>query len=148
MWTCDYCGGEIATAEEGWVEWLVDTRGQGYGLRLVHQWRSGQSCFCTYEGQGSDNFRDHHLNHFISNGTARLREYGPNMEIAVLDAAIAAGLPKKKKSVPAAKRDPDHWEEDDHAGLKRQRLVRWLMSAPRRVPLDKARIIAARKYPD
>lgn len=40
-----------------------------------------------------------------------------------------------------------NWDDDDSPGKKRQRLVQWLMSKPRCVPLSKARIIAARKYP-
>ena len=40
-----------------------------------------------------------------------------------------------------------NWSEEDSVGKKRQRLVAWLMAAPRRVPLAKARLIASRKYP-
>lgn len=41
--------------------------------------------------------------------------------------------------------DKDRWSEDDPVGKKRQRIVRWLMK--KGVELDRARIIAVRKYP-
>lgn len=50
-------------------------------------------------------------------------------------------------SSPDRKRNARQWDETDDVGLKRQRLVKWLMSRPRLVPLEKAKRIAARKYP-
>jgi hypothetical protein len=44
-------------------------------------------------------------------------------------------------------RDKNSWVEDDPVGLKRQRLVRWLMARPRCLSRDEARLIASRKYP-
>lgn len=41
-------------------------------------------------------------------------------------------------------RQLDTWDQEDPIGKKRQRLVRWLMR--RKVPLDKARLIAWKKY--
>jgi hypothetical protein len=39
-WTCDSCGEEIQTADQGYVEWFTRTDGQGHrigrDLRLVH----------------------------------------------------------------------------------------------------------------
>lgn len=41
-WICDVCGGIIARAEDGWVEWLetpvpgMESKSKGNGLRLVH----------------------------------------------------------------------------------------------------------------
>ena len=44
-------------------------------------------------------------------------------------------------------RKPAQWSDDDPIGVKRQRLVKWLMQKPRCVPLDEAKMIAVRKYP-
>jgi len=46
----------------------------------------------------------------------------------------------------AKKRASDRWDEDDPVGVKRQRLVKWLMMRPRCVPLEEAKLIASRKY--
>jgi len=43
-------------------------------------------------------------------------------------------------------RTTSQWEDNDPVGIKRQRLVKWLMRSPRLVPLEKAKLIASRKY--
>jgi hypothetical protein len=55
-WICDTCGGTIANAEDGWVEWLTrreDGKRSGRGLRLVHRWVSSprtDARRCQYDG--------------------------------------------------------------------------------------------------
>lgn len=46
-----------------------------------------------------------------------------------------------------AKRYKRDGVDEDSIGYKRQSLVRWLMARPRCVPLERAKLIAARKYP-
>jgi hypothetical protein len=36
QWYCDYCGELIASAEDGWLEWLSDDTHHGYGFKIVH----------------------------------------------------------------------------------------------------------------
>lgn len=47
---------------------------------------------------------------------------------------------------PMVARVRGEWHDDDPVGVKRQRLVAWLMMAPRRKSLSEARLIASRKY--
>ncbi|MEK7951643.1 hypothetical protein [Luteolibacter soli] len=53
-WICDSCREEIATIEEGWVEWLVRRVGDtwmGHGLRLVHHHSHSPASKCQYPQQ-------------------------------------------------------------------------------------------------
>ena len=163
-WQCMVCGETIEDVDDGWVEWLVDIRGRGIpgSLRLVcHRlttWHRTNPITtdipagwdgCCY-GNADGIFRDHHLRQFIAGSRPRTKrlamQYG--LDTTTLDAAIVDGIPTKRPSRRVSVQDKDTWSEDDPPGFKRQRLVRWLMRKPRRVPLDRARLIAARKYPD
>ncbi len=41
---CDTCDQPITTADDGWLEWLVDDDGNAYGLRIVHRASVRHSC--------------------------------------------------------------------------------------------------------
>lgn len=88
------------------------------------------------------------------------KQYDFDDPISVIDkvekAASAFKADPKRKRVQVSKpalrpkkrrKSSRSWSEDDPVGVKRQRLVKWLMSHPRCVDRDKARLIAARKYP-
>jgi hypothetical protein len=41
-WICDFCGGAIEKAEDGWVEWInLGISKPGRDLRLVHRTGTG-----------------------------------------------------------------------------------------------------------
>ena len=53
---------------------------------------------------------------------------------------------KQSNNDADSRKASDGWDDDDPIGKQRQRLVKWLMKYPRCVPLEKAKIIASRKY--
>ena len=159
-WTCATCGQQIIEVDHAWIEWLYDRRERnGYGLRLVHHRIYGphagvRTYGCCYSPDLMADYGcavlDAHLSSFIRGGRAslhRLKEYGPEMQIAAVERAINAGLPPKKAKPRPRSKTSSKWDDSDPVGVKRQRLVKWLMSRPRCVPLDDARRIAVRKYP-
>ncbi len=41
---CDTCAQAITSADDGWLEWLVDIDGNAYGLRIVHRASIQRGC--------------------------------------------------------------------------------------------------------
>ncbi len=49
QFVCDSCGQLIEKPEDGWFEWLENTKTKAYGFRIVHHLKS-----CQYSGHPSD----------------------------------------------------------------------------------------------
>ena len=174
---CESCEQPIERMEDAWGEWFAlrdtsDSNGRMLArrFRIVHHFTASPRNHlpegCYYEknrplDENGDKIfvMDTHLRSILFRGRKLLKDYTFDDPIAVLEKMEAAQRelgPKPQKAKPARpkrakggrRKGSRRWSDDDPVGLKRQRLVKWLMSKPRRVPLDEAKLIAVRKYPE
>ena len=148
---CGGCGERIDNIEDAKVAW-VDHYDEAWGLMFLHARHDCMShAGFTRVSIAGVSVKAVDLITFVrrdgdlvvwDEGHLRFMEseYCMGVNDKIRAAVACFSVPTRAKAS-----NKDTWDEDSPVGVKRQRLVKWLMSK-KGVSLDKAKLIASRKY--